>query len=97
MYYHKRRSVIVEKKVKNYDLNGTEINLYEVVELKKEYEEERNPLYGYYGVLVITLDNGDLIKTTRIRIGGKELSLDDAYRNVDNKINEIKRLIEKLN
>lgn len=86
-----------KQKRKMYDLEGTIINLYEVVELKKEYEEEAFPAYGYYGVLVLTLDDGLMVKTTRFKIGNKESSLDDAYRNVQNKIDEIKRLLEKLN
>lgn len=84
------------EKVKKYDLEGTIINLYDVVELKKEYEEEAFPAYGYYGILVLTLDNGEIVKTSKIKIGGKESSLDDAYRNVQEKIDEIKRLLEKL-
>ena len=85
-----------KKKIKMYDLEGTPINLYEVSELKKEYKEEAFPAYGYYGILAITLDNGEMVKTLRFNIGPKESSLDDAYRNVSNKIDEIKRQIEKL-
>ncbi|RIA64718.1 hypothetical protein EI71_01984 [Anaeroplasma bactoclasticum] len=85
-----------KKKTKMYDLDGTLINLYDVVEFKKEYEEEAFPEYGYYGILVLTLDDGELVKTLKFKIGGKESSLDDAYRNVDSKANEMKRLIEKL-
>lgn len=85
-----------KKKEKFYDLLGTKINLYQVVELKKEYEEEAFPSYGYYGVMVLTIDDGEEIKSLRFRIGEKESSLDDAYRNVSNKIDEMKRLIEKL-
>lgn len=86
-----------KKKTKMYDLDGTVIDLYQVVELKKEYEEEAFPAYGYYGILVLTLDDGEMVKTLRFKIGNKESSLDDAYRNAQDKINEIKRLIEKLN
>ena len=48
-----------KKKEKLYDLEGNVINLYNVVELKKEYTEEAFPAYGYYGILVVTLDDGD--------------------------------------
>ena len=85
-----------KKKEKFYDLNGELINLYNIVELKKDYDEEAFPSYGYYGVMVLTLDDGELVKSIRYRIGNKESSLDDAYRNVSNKIDEIKRLLERL-
>ena len=45
---------------------------------------------------VVTLDNGDKISNLKLNIGPKESSLDDAYRNVQAKIDEIKRLLEKL-
>ncbi len=86
-----------KEKIKLYDLEGTTINLYQVVEMKKEYKEEAFPAYGYYGILAITIDDKELVKTLRFNIGPKESSLDDAYRNVQSKIDEIKRLIEKLN
>jgi hypothetical protein len=85
-----------KKKEKLYDLEGNVINLYQVVELKKEYTEEAFPAYGYYGILVVTLDNGDKISNLKLNIGPKESSLDDAYRNVQAKIDEIRRLLEKL-
>ena len=84
------------RKNKMYDLNGTLINLYEVKEFKKEYEEEPFPQFGYYGILVLTIDNGDLVKTLKFKIGKKESSLDDAYRHVLDKMDEMKRLIENL-
>ncbi|MCR4898218.1 MAG: hypothetical protein K5892_03225, partial [Acholeplasmatales bacterium] len=79
-------------KTKIYDLDGTLINLYDVVEFKKEYEEEPFPAFGYYGVLVLTLDDGKLVKTIKVRVGKKESSLDDAYRHVLDITDEMKRL-----
>lgn len=84
------------KNTKMYDLNGNLIDLASVVELKKEYDEEAFPSYGYYGVLVVTLDDGEVVKSLRVRIGGKESSLDDALRNASTKRDEIMQLIEKL-
>ena len=52
-----------KEKIKLYDLEGTTINLYQVVEMKKEYKEEAFPAYGYYGILAITIDDKELVKT----------------------------------
>lgn len=79
-----------------YEINGTLINLYDVVELRKEYKEEAFPAYGYFGILVVVLDNGKKTETLRFNIGSKQSSLDDAYRLVQDEIWTIKQLIEKL-
>jgi hypothetical protein len=79
-----------------YEINGTLINLYDVVELRKEYKEEAFPAYGYYGILVVTIENGKKSEKLRFTIGEKQSSLDDAYRLVDDEMLTIKQLIEKL-
>lgn len=79
-----------------YEINGKAINLYDVVELRKEYTEEAFPAYGYYGVLVVTLDNGKKVENLKFTLGEKQSSLDDAYRIVQDEIWTIKKLIEKL-